>query len=101
VDPAMLAARVVARAVLLPLDVFEQRLVGREDPVREQVARPFPAVGVARDRAPGGTVQLAVAGQEVLVDRAREPAVAVLARRRTDRAELHLVLLARHRQRGI
>ena len=51
-DAAVLAARVVARAVVLPLDALEQRLVAREDAVRQQVARALPAVRVARDRAP-------------------------------------------------
>src|SRR6266511_2452469 len=92
VDPAVLAARVVARPVVLPLDVLEQRVVRREDPVREQVARALPAVRVARDRAPRRALELAVAGEEVLVDRAREPAVAALARDLADDSELLLVL---------
>ena len=79
VDAAVLAARVVTRAVRLPLDVLEQRVVGGEDAVGEQVAGALPAVRVARDRAPRRARELPVAGEEVLVDRAREPAVAVLA----------------------
>ena len=94
----MFAARVVPRPVLLPLDPLEERVVGREDPVGEQVARALPAVGVARDRAPRRAGQLAVAGEEVLVDRAREPAVVVLARGGANGAELLLVLGPRHRQ---
>ena len=82
---AVLAARVVARAVVLPLDALEQRLVGREDAVGEQVARALPAVRVARDRAPRRARELPLAGEEVLVDRARQPAVAVLAGGRADR----------------
>src|ERR1044072_2141298 len=94
----MLAALVVAGPVGAPAHPPEGRVIGGEDPVGEQVARALPAVRVARDRAPGRAGQLAVAGQEVLIDRAREPAVALLARDGADRAELLLVLLARHRQ---
>src|SRR5262249_43495260 len=94
VDRAVLAARVVAGAVHLPLDAFHQGLVGGEDPVREQVARALPAVRVARDRAPRRARQLPLAGEEVLVQRAGEPAVAVLLRCRADAAELLAVLVA-------
>src|SRR2546421_10935474 len=94
----MLAAVVVAWAVTLPLDPVHERLVGREDAVGEQVARPLPAVRVPGDRAPGGARQLPVTGQEVLVDGARQPPVAVLPGFRSNAAELLLVLHARHRQ---
>src|SRR2546422_6270196 len=100
-DRAVLAARIVAGAVLLPLDPVEQRVVGREDPVGEQVARSFPAVRVARDRAPRRALELPLAGEELLVDRGREPAVASLPRDLPDDAELLLVLRTRHRQRGV
>src|ERR1700745_246235 len=86
VDAAMLAARVVAGAVGLPLHALEQRLVRGEDPVGEEVARALPAVRVARDRAPRRTCQIALPGEEVLVDRRRDPAVAVLLRRGANRA---------------
>src|SRR6185437_7413556 len=98
VDAAVLAARIVARAVRLPLHALEQRLVRREDAVGQQVARALPAVRVARDRAPRRTRELALAGEEVLVDRRREPAVTMLPDRSSDRPELLLVLGARHRQ---
>src|SRR6185437_151433 len=101
VDAAVLATRVVARAVRLPLHALEQCLVRREDAVGEQVARALPAVRVARDRAPRRAGQLALPGEEVLVDRRREPAIAVLLRRRADRPELLLVLVASHREGGI
>src|SRR6201982_692429 len=94
VDAAMLAARVVAGAVGLPLHPLEQRLVRREDPVGEEVARALPAVRVARDRAPWRARELALPGEEVLVDRRGDPAVAVLLRRGTDHPELLLVLVA-------
>ena len=60
-DAAVLATRIVSRPVVLPLDALEQRLVAREDAVRQQVARPLPTVGVARDRAPWRTRELALA----------------------------------------
>src|SRR5581483_8542398 len=78
VDAAVLAARVVARAVRVPVHTVEQRLVRREDAVRQEIARALPAVRVPRDRAPRRAVELALARQEVLVDRRRDPAVAVL-----------------------
>src|SRR4029078_13163780 len=62
VDAAMLAARVVARAVRLPFHPLEQRLVRGEDPVGEQVARALPAVRVTRDRAPRRARELGLAG---------------------------------------
>src|SRR5207244_46228 len=92
VDAAMLAARVVARAVRIPLHAVEQRLVGREDAVREQVARALPAVRVARDRSPRRTRELALAREEVLIDGRCEPAVAVLAHGDAKLTELLLVL---------
>src|SRR5262245_39844426 len=101
VDAAMLAARVVAGSVRLPLHPLEQRLVGGEDAVGEEVARALPAVRVARDRAPRRAGELAPAREEVLVDRRRDPAVAVLLRRGANRPELLLVLVPRHRQRRI
>src|SRR4051794_14515892 len=76
-DPAVLAAGIVAWPVLLPFDPFEQGVVGRKDPVRQQVARPLPPIRIARDRSPRCTGKLAFAGEEFLIDRAREPAVAV------------------------
>src|SRR5438034_8375295 len=97
-DAAVLAARIVARPVVLPLDSLEQRVVRREDAVREQVARALPAVRVARDRPPRRALELALAGQKLLVDRAREPAVAALAGDLADDPELLLVLGPRHRQ---
>src|SRR5262245_24886302 len=100
-DATVLAARIVARPIVLPLDALEQRLVAREDAVGQQVARPLPAVRVPCDRAPRRAGELALAGEEVLVDRAREPAIAVLADGGPDSAELQLVLRARHRQRGV
>src|SRR5262249_51543455 len=90
VDPAVLAAGVVAGPVHLPLDPFEQCVVRREDAVGEQVAGAFPAVRVARNRAPRRAGQLPLAGEELLVDGAREPAVAVLLRGGLDDAELLL-----------
>src|SRR3954452_1573803 len=101
VDAAVLAAVVVPRPVALPLDAVYERLVGRENAVGEEVARAFPAVRVPRHGAPGGARELAVTGEEVLVDRARQPLVAVLAHAVADRAELLLVLRARHRERGV
>src|SRR5690348_17794014 len=100
-DRAVLAARIVPRSVALPVHPLEQRVVGREDAVCEQVARPLPTVRIARDRAPRRAVELALAGEELLVDRCRDPAVVVLARGGTDLAELLLVLGARHRQRRV
>src|SRR2546423_5587657 len=97
-DAAVLAPRIVTRAVVLPLDPLEQRVVRREDAVREQVARALPAVGIARDRAPWRALELALAGKELLIDRAREPAVATLACDLADDPELLLVLDSRHRQ---
>src|SRR5205807_291505 len=88
-DAAMLAARIVARAVRVPLHSLEQRFVRREDPVREEIAGAFPAVRVACDRSPRGARQLALAGEEVLVDRSGEPAVALLADCGADGTELH------------
>src|SRR4029450_544314 len=90
--------RIVARAVLLPLDAVEQGVVRREDAVGEQVAGPLPPVRVPRDRAPRRARELALAGQELLVDRARQPAVAPLPRDLADDPELLLVLGPGHRQ---
>src|SRR4051794_38278760 len=97
-DPAVLAARVVARPVFLPFDPFKQGIVGWKDSVGEQVARPLPAIGIARDRAPWRTRELAFAGKEFLIDGAGEPAVAFLLSRRLDDPELLLVLGPGHRQ---
>src|SRR3989442_13223433 len=97
-DPAMLAARIVAGAVLLPLDPVEQRVIRREDPVGEQVARALPPVRVARDRPPRRALQLPLAGEELLVDRGRQPAIATLPRDLPNDPELLLVLGASHRQ---
>ena len=97
-DPAVLAAVVVAGPVALPLDPVQERLIGREDAVGEQVAGAFPTVRVARHRAPWRARELAVAGEEVLVDGARQPLVAVPAHAVADLAELLLVLVARHGQ---
>src|SRR5205823_10332445 len=101
VNRAVLAPRVVPRTVVLPFDSFEERVVRRVDAVGEQVARALPSVRVARDRAPWRARQLSLPGQELLVDRAREPAVAVLARGHADAAELLLVLGPGHRQRRV
>src|SRR5919201_7136626 len=97
-DRAVLAARIVARAILLPFDPLEQRVVRGEDPVGEQVARALPAVRVASDRSPRRALELALAGKELLVDRGRERAIAAVARGLPDDAELRLVLRTRHRQ---
>src|SRR5438093_5641266 len=100
-DRTVLAAGVVSGPVVLPLHPFEERVIGREDPVGEQVARPFPAVRITSDRAPRGALQLPLACEELLVDGSREPAVAPLARHLTDDPELLFVLGASHRQRRI
>src|SRR5262249_60266118 len=84
--------------VLLPLDPVEQSVVRRKDPVREQVARALPAVGVARDRSPRSALELPLTGEELLVDRAGQPAVTTLSRDLAGDAELLLVLAPCHRQ---
>src|SRR5829696_126298 len=101
VDAAVLAAVVVPRPVALPLDSVDERLVGREDAVGEEIAGALPAVRVPRHRVPRGARELAVTSEEVLIDRARQPLVAVLAHAVADRAELLLVLGARHRERRV
>src|SRR4030088_1830609 len=45
-DRTVLTTRIVPRPVVIPLHALEERVVGREDPVGEQVARPFPAVRI-------------------------------------------------------
>src|SRR5687767_5416805 len=97
-DPAVLAAVVVAGPVPLPLDAVHERLVRREDPVREEVALALPAVRIARHGPPRRTRKLALTGEEVLVDGTRQPAVAVALDRVADEPELHLVLVPRHGQ---
>src|SRR5690348_9804625 len=97
-DCAMLATRIVAGTVFLPLDPLEQRVISREDPVGEEVARALPPVRIAGDRAPRRALEVPLAGEELLVDRAGKPAVTALPRDLADDAELLLVLCARHRQ---
>src|SRR6185295_4853653 len=75
VDAAVLAAVVVPRPVALPFDPVDERLVGRKDAVGEEVAGALPTVRVPRHRAPRRAGELAVPGEEVLVDRARQPLV--------------------------
>src|SRR5947199_2800520 len=87
-DRTVLAARIVPRSVVLPLHALEERVVGREDPVGEQVARPFPAVRVTCDRAPRRALELPLAGEKLLVDGCREPAIAALAGDGADDLEL-------------
>src|SRR5207247_10267224 len=91
-DRTVLATRILPRPVVLPLHAFEERVVGREDPVGEQVARPFPAVRVTCDRAPRRALELPLAGEKLLVDGCREPAIAALAGDGADDLELLLVL---------
>src|SRR4051794_13421004 len=87
-DAAVLAAGIVAWAVVLPLNPFEQGVVSREDAVGEQVARALPAVRIPRDRPPRRAGELPLAREELLVDGTRQPAVAVLLRRGLDDPEL-------------
>ena len=89
----MLAALVVAPAVSVPRCLVHEVLEPLPVRVRDEVARPLPALGVVRRIAPGCAGQVAVALQELRVCRGRvhsEP-----AEQGIDIPELVLDLLAR------
>src|SRR5262249_59647813 len=75
VDHAVLATRVLAASVAVPVGVLHQVLERRVVLVGDQVARPLPAAYVARRVAPGRTLELALAREELQVDRRRHHAI--------------------------
>src|ERR1044072_270380 len=84
VGHAVVAARVLAPAVLVPVGLLDQLAVGGDVSVAHQVAGPLPAEERVVGDAPGGAREVGPALQEVQEERAvvEPPAPAVAARER-------------------
>src|SRR5271165_7049033 len=66
---AMLAARILAKAVRIPIGVVHQATEGVVVFVGDQVTRPFPATRIPCRVAPGRAGQFALAAEKLQVNR--------------------------------